>query len=56
VIPSDQKGEAEFILFGHLAEQVAGMQVHRVIENNQPTQDAVTNIDVAARKVCFPLP
>ena len=32
MIPSDQNGEAEFILFGHLAEQMAGMQVHRVLE------------------------
>lgn len=52
VIALDQTGEAEFTLFGSLAEQVIGCHINRVIANNQPAQGPIVNAEIAARQVC----
>lgn len=56
LIALDQTGKAEFTLFGALAEQLIGCHIHRVIANNQPTQDPILNVAVAASQVRFPPP
>lgn len=43
VIASDQTGEAEFTLFGGLAEQVTGNSILRVIRNKQQTGTPIVN-------------
>lgn len=56
VIGIDQTGEAEFILFGRLAEQATENSIQSVIRNNQPTGPWIVNDEVAASRVGFPPP
>ena len=56
VIGSDQMGEAEFNLFGRLAEQVIGVSIHQLIRHNQPVRHPVLNDAIAAARVRFPPP
>lgn len=54
-ISSDQTG-LTISLFGSFAEQVVGRHIHQVIANNQQTEDLISDVDIAARKLHFTPP